>query len=58
MFLEGGNVMTKVDDLELKNVNGGVLRVAGKWAIIGAVVTFGIGFLSGWMRPSTCSSGN
>lgn len=43
---------------ELININGGALRLtAGKLLIAGGIAVFIIGLLSGFSRPSTCSSG-
>ena len=50
--------MEKLNNKELSDVSGGILKSVsvGVWAIIGGAISFGIGLLSGWVRPYPCSS--
>lgn len=48
--------MKKLKNEELTKVNGGGIKFT-KVGILGAVVSFVIGFVSGMTRPFTCSSG-
>ena len=48
--------MEKLKNEELTKVNGGGIKFS-KIGVLGAVVSFVIGFVSGMTRPLTCSSG-
>ena len=48
--------MKKLNNEELVKVSGGGISFS-KIGILGAVVSFVIGFVSGMTRPLTCSSG-
>ena len=46
-----------LDNKKLKEVNGGVLKMTAlKWAALGGIGSFAIGFISGFLKPGTCSS--
>lgn len=48
----------KLKEEQLNNIEGGAFKVtSSKWAIIGGGIAFAIGFISGFLRPSTCQSG-
>ena len=48
-----------LNNKELSQINGGAFKLAaGKWFLLGGAVSFAIGIISGFLRPSTCSSGN
>ncbi len=44
--------MIKLNDDELKNINGGVNYAL--LAIIGSIVAFGLAFFDGFIRPLPC----
>ena len=49
--------MRNLDEKDLANVNGGLLRmsVAGAGLLIGAAVSFALGAFSGYIRPYSCT---
>jgi lactobin A/cerein 7B family class IIb bacteriocin len=49
--------MEKLDNKELRDVNGGFLKIsaAGAGILIGAAVSFALGAFSGYIRPYSCS---
>lgn len=49
--------MNKLTNEELNNIEGGVLKKMGVWAMLAAATTIAIGFLNGILRPYSCSSG-
>jgi len=46
--------MTKIDNNELKTINGGGLGI-GAWLAIASAVTFIIGVIDGYVRPLACN---
>ena len=46
--------MIKIDNNELKNINGGGLSL-GAWLAIASAVTFIIGVIDGYVRPLKCN---
>jgi len=47
-----------LDNDKLTKVNGGIFKMTAlKWLGLGSLGSFVIGFISGFLRPSTCKSG-
>ena len=48
--------MNRLKNEELASISGGLKLSGGVITIIGGIVTFGIGFVNGLLRPLSCSS--
>ena len=48
--------MNRLNNEELASIKGGLKITGGIITIIGGLVTFGIGFVNGLLRPLGCSS--
>ena len=46
--------MKKLNENELKNVNGGISKLAIV-GIVGAAITFIVGVIDGYVRPTKCN---
>lgn len=48
----------KLQEEQLCKIEGGAFKLnTSKWTFVGGAIVFAIGFISGFLRPSTCSSG-
>lgn len=48
-----------LDNKKLSEIKGGAFKLsAGKWLALGGALSFAIGVVSGFLRPSSCSCRN